>query len=190
MHSIIYARRQLQALVRRHAHRNESTNRSIASRGRATNSRNWRTYCCIRCSPQAPSSLFQARSDSRSSGSLKPHSRQTPGGTGGGFGGPPFSATRIQSPCANAWRRPQRVHRISLLDSIDGPVPPNGLRLSCGAELECSQTEFYNTERGRVTRCREHGRRQLQALVRLRTNAGRSDPALLRFLGAATLLLY
>ncbi len=46
---------------------------------------------------------------------------------------------------------------------------PNGSRLSCGAELEDSQTEFYHTERKGVTAAGDHGRRQLQALVRLHT---------------------
>ena len=50
------------------------------------------------------------------------------------------------------------------------------MRLSCGAELECSQTEFYNTGRAYVTEGREHGRRQLQALVRLRTDDRGSGP--------------
>jgi len=27
----------------------------------------------------------------------------------------------------------------------EGSGAPNGVRLSCGAELECSQTEFYHT---------------------------------------------
>src|SRR6266516_5250362 len=43
---------------------------------------------------------------------------------------------------------------------------PNGSRLSCGAASEVSQTEFYNTALKRVTAGVEHGRRQLQALVR------------------------
>src|SRR2546421_8339008 len=49
---------------------------------------------------------------------------------------------------------------------------PNELRLSCGAELECSQTEFYNTVCTSVTGSVEHGRRQLQALVRQPAPAG------------------
>src|SRR6266550_4996389 len=47
-------------------------------------------------------------------------------------------------------------------------VLPNGSRLSCGAELECSQTEFYNTACKTFSRSVEDGRRQLQALVRRR----------------------
>src|SRR5436309_1191277 len=63
-------------------------------------------------------------------------------------------------------RTRQRVY-CALISLSRGAIgPPNESRLSCGAELKGSQTEFYNTERGRVTRCREHGRRQLQALVR------------------------
>ena len=54
---------------------------------------------------------------------------------------------------------------------------PNEMRLSCGAGLEGSQTEFYNTECGRVTDALEHGRRQLQALVRLRTTSHSSGPS-------------
>src|SRR6266513_2337807 len=42
----------------------------------------------------------------------------------------------------------------------------NGSRLSCGAELEHSQMEFYNTGREPVTGRVGVGRRQLQALVR------------------------
>ena len=55
---------------------------------------------------------------------------------------------------------------------------PNEMRLSCGAKLEGSQTEFYNTECGRDTDVFEHGRRQLQALVRLRTTSHSSGPSL------------
>ncbi len=69
------------------------------------------------------------------------------------------------------WGSQQNVVAVCL------DAQPNGSRLSCGAKLEGSQTEFYNTERGRVTRCREHGRRQLQALVRLRTTSHSSGPA-------------
>src|SRR5437660_3524234 len=52
------------------------------------------------------------------------------------------------------------------------PAQPNELRLSCGAELEYSQTEFYNTVCTSVTGSVEHGRRQLQALVRQPAPAG------------------
>src|SRR2546426_8351167 len=40
---------------------------------------------------------------------------------------------------------------------------PNGLRLSCGAESEFSQTEFYYTACRNVRRLIEDGRRQLEA---------------------------
>src|SRR5437899_8193198 len=44
---------------------------------------------------------------------------------------------------------------------------PNGWRLSCGAELECSQREFYYTGCRTSSEAIEDGRRQLQARVRL-----------------------
>ena len=50
--------------------------------------------------------------------------------------------------------------------SFDTLGAPNGWRLSCGAELEYSQTEFYNTGYGGVSGSVEDGRRQLQARVR------------------------
>src|SRR6266480_3854641 len=43
---------------------------------------------------------------------------------------------------------------------------PNESRLSCGAELECSQTEFYHTSGRTFAGLIEEGRRQLQAHVR------------------------
>ena len=43
---------------------------------------------------------------------------------------------------------------------------PNGLRLSCGAKFECSQTEFYQTACRRSSGLVGNGRRQLQARVR------------------------
>ncbi len=49
------------------------------------------------------------------------------------------------------------------------PLLPNGVRLSCAAMLWFSQLQFYYD-----------GRRQLQPLVRLRTEDCRSDPALYR----------
>ena len=53
--------------------------------------------------------------------------------------------------CSHA-DRPDRVLRAPELP------PPNGSRLSCGAELEGSQTEFYNTEAERFSRsCRARG---------------------------------
>ncbi len=66
---------------------------------------------------------------------------------------------------------------------------PNESRLSCGATLKYSQMEFYHTARKTFSGSIGDARRQLQALVRLRTNAHRSDPALLRFMGAAPPLL-
>ncbi len=45
-------------------------------------------------------------------------------------------------------------------------APPNESRLSCGAELECSQTEFYHTAGSTFAGLIENGRRQLQAHVR------------------------
>lgn len=66
---------------------------------------------------------------------------------------------------------------------------PNGWRLSCGAELEGSQTEFYNSEDGRGTGAAEDGRRQLQALVRLRAksySSYSSGPSSPRARGALT----
>ena len=53
----------------------------------------------------------------------------------------------------------------------------NGSRLSCGAKLECSQTEFYYTVLQNVHRIIAVGRRQLQALVRLRTTGHSSGPS-------------
>ena len=44
--------------------------------------------------------------------------------------------------------------------------PSNGSRLSCGAELKCSQTKVYHTGARRSLGSIERGRRQLQALVR------------------------
>ena len=46
---------------------------------------------------------------------------------------------------------------------------PNGVRLSCAAKVCLSQLQFYYD-----------GRRQLQPLVRLRTENRRSDPSLYR----------
>jgi len=44
---------------------------------------------------------------------------------------------------------------------------PNGWRLSCGAKLKCSQTEFYYTACKPFSGFVGDGRRQLQARVRL-----------------------
>src|SRR6266545_8172197 len=46
---------------------------------------------------------------------------------------------------------------------------PNESRLSCGAKLKYSQLEFYHTAGRTFAGLVEEGRRQLQALVRLRT---------------------
>src|SRR6266536_2826836 len=53
---------------------------------------------------------------------------------------------------------------------------PNESRLSCGAELEGSQGEFYHTARKTFSGSIGGGRRQLQALVRLRTIDHSSGP--------------
>src|SRR5258705_11383830 len=61
------------------------------------------------------------------------------------------------------------VHETPLLQSriaIVSPLLPNGLRLSCGANLECSQTECYNTAGKTFSEFIGDGRRQLQARVR------------------------
>src|SRR6266566_5098362 len=57
-----------------------------------------------------------------------------------------------------------------------GCGPPNESRLSCGAELEGSQGEFYHTARKTFSGSIGDGRRQLQALVRLRTIDHSSGP--------------
>ena len=53
---------------------------------------------------------------------------------------------------------------------------PNESRLSCGAKLEYSQMEFYHTARRTFAGLIEEGRRQLQALVRLRTTSHSLGP--------------
>src|SRR5438093_4185505 len=55
---------------------------------------------------------------------------------------------------------------------------PNESRLSCGAKVECSQIEFYNTAWKTFSGFVVDGRRQLQALVRLRATSHGSGPAL------------
>src|SRR5437899_7420802 len=57
-----------------------------------------------------------------------------------------------------------------------GTLRPNESRLSCGAKLECSQIEFYNTAGRTFTGPIEEGRRQLQAHVRLPTTSQSSGP--------------
>src|SRR2546430_15219872 len=59
------------------------------------------------------------------------------------------------------------VRRQSVTRSV--ALRPNGVRLSCAALLWFSQLQFYYD-----------GRRQLQPLVRLRTEDRRLDPALYR----------
>ncbi len=54
---------------------------------------------------------------------------------------------------------------------------PNESRLSCGAKLEYSQMEFYHTAGRTFAGFIEEGRRQLQALVRLRTIDHSSGPS-------------
>src|SRR5436309_12989228 len=54
---------------------------------------------------------------------------------------------------------------------------PNGSRLSCGAGLEHSQGEFYHTAHKTFSGSIGDGRRQLQALVRLRTTSHSSGPS-------------
>src|SRR6266550_8006551 len=57
---------------------------------------------------------------------------------------------------------------------------PNGSRLSCGAKLKYSQMEFYHTARRTFAGLIEEGRRQLQALVRLRTTSHSLGPSFQR----------
>src|SRR6266550_7146815 len=57
-------------------------------------------------------------------------------------------------------------------------VLPNESRLSCGAKLKYSQLELYHTARRTFAGLIEEGRRQLQALVRLRTTGHSSGPSL------------
>src|SRR6266576_3177728 len=54
---------------------------------------------------------------------------------------------------------------------------PNESRLSCGAKLKYSQMEFYHTARRTFAGLIDEGRRQLQALVRLRTTSHSSGPS-------------
>src|SRR5437867_2816867 len=54
---------------------------------------------------------------------------------------------------------------------------PNESRLSCGAELEGSQREFYHTGCKTFSGSIGDGRRQLQALVRLRTTSHSLGPS-------------
>src|SRR6266576_3208336 len=55
--------------------------------------------------------------------------------------------------------------------------PPNESRLSCGAKLECSQIQFYSTACKTFSGSIGDGRRQLQALVRLRTTSHSLGPS-------------
>src|SRR6266576_1902692 len=54
---------------------------------------------------------------------------------------------------------------------------PNESRLSCGAKLECSQIQFYSTACKTFSGSIGDGRRQLQALVRLRTTSHSLGPS-------------
>src|SRR3989442_7338472 len=68
---------------------------------------------------------------------------------------------------------PYRVQFRVRWHSVYLDVLSNGMRLSCGAELKCSQTEFYHTAGLQSFGSIEDGRRQLQARVRrtLQSNA-------------------
>src|SRR5436190_10547658 len=63
-------------------------------------------------------------------------------------------------------RRKNNGNEEGLRNSHSLGVPPNEMRLSCGAERERSQTEFYDTGRRSAQESLGHGRRQLQACVR------------------------
>src|SRR5437870_2691630 len=82
------------------------------------------------------------------------------------------------------WRTKEDDHVLCLDRQPGVPLcrlchsrPPNGSRLSCGAKLECSQPEFYNTACKTFSGSIGDGRRQLQALVRLRTTSHSSGPS-------------
>ncbi len=75
----------------------------------------------------------------------------------------------------NARQQRSRYNEHSLGNG--GNAPSNGSRLSCGAELEASQGEFYHTARKTFSGSIGEGRRQLQALVRLRTTSHSSGPS-------------
>src|SRR5436190_2098657 len=64
--------------------------------------------------------------------------------------------------------------------SVTRVAQPNESRLSCGATLKYSQMEFYHTARQTFSGSSGDGRRQLQALVRLRATSHSSGPALPR----------
>src|ERR1051325_870941 len=95
-------------------------------------------------------------------------------------GRPPFALwARVRPMMASAasfWDSSPRRKRSKMSWVVGGsgmadtPVlmPPNGSRLSCGAKLECSQTEFYHTACTTSSGFVEDGRRQLQAHVRQR----------------------
>ena len=70
-------------------------------------------------------------------------------------------------------------HRASFRWSIqkESHGLPNESRLSCGAELEGSQGEFYHTARQTFSGSIGDGRRQLQAHVRLRATSHSSGPS-------------
>jgi len=64
---------------------------------------------------------------------------------------------------------PRSKNEANLMLTCTLVPPPNGVRLSCAAVVWFSQLQFYYD-----------GRRQLQPLVRLRTDIRRSDLALER----------
>ena len=72
---------------------------------------------------------------------------------------------RIPQPAGTLTRRGSQQNVVA----VGLHAQPNGVRLSCVAVLCFSQMQFYYD-----------GRRQLQPLVRLRTDIRRSDPALER----------
>ena|SRR5436309_1655452 len=72
--------------------------------------------------------------------------------------------TRRAVPCT-ACHRDYRAQRTDTERRSHG-LRPNESRLSCGAKLECSQTEFYNAACKTFSGSIGDGRRQLQARVR------------------------
>src|SRR5436190_9828385 len=74
---------------------------------------------------------------------------------------------RVMSRCM----RCRTQEALLLVETATRSLPlPNGMRLSCGAELDCSQTECYHTACRLFSQPVEDGRRQLQARVRQRVS--------------------
>ena len=109
--------------------------------------------------------------------------RRSPDGRVDPLLGAPQSSCPVAPHSVTTWitdlkTRPARRMRHRLRSCRNGgvqqsscrclPAQPNEMRLSCGAKLEYSQMEFYNTGCGWDNATIEDGRRQLQALVRLR----------------------